>query len=151
MIAAGSLLALGTLLALEGREVVVLRTRDPLGIWHESRTWVADYGGYAWIEAASEERNFYRHIVENPQVELVRHGQTGAYRAVAIETPEGHELIRRLLARKYGLADWWIGLLTDTSRSVAIRLEAAPRETPGGPPLPPPGFSSAAGGAELRR
>ena len=35
----------------------------------------------------------------------------------------GHRRIRRLLAEKYGWADTWIGLLTDTSRSVAVRLD----------------------------
>jgi len=33
------------------------------------------------------------------------------------------ERVRRLLAAKYGFADRWIGVLVDTSRSVAIRLE----------------------------
>lgn len=44
-------------------------------------------------------------------------------RAVPVETPEAHEHVRRLLAAKYGFADRWIGVLVDTSRSVAIRLE----------------------------
>jgi hypothetical protein len=28
-----------------------------------------------------------------------------------------------LLAEKYGWADWWVGLLQDTSQSVAVKLE----------------------------
>jgi len=27
-----------------------------------------------------------------------------------------------MVAEKYGVADWWIGWLADTSRSIAIRL-----------------------------
>jgi len=45
------------------------------------------------------------------------------YRAEPQPNPEGHERIRRLLAEKYGWADWWVGLLQDTSGSIAIRLE----------------------------
>ena len=74
-----------TLVALEGREVVVLETIDGAGVARATRTWVADDDGYAWIEAANPERPF-------------------------------------LLARRYGWADRWIGLLADTSGSVAVRL-----------------------------
>jgi hypothetical protein len=40
----------------------------------------------------------------------------------------GHRRIRGLLAAKYGWADAWVGLLQDTSRSVAVRLTPAPHD-----------------------
>jgi len=40
-----------------------------------------------------------------------------------IEGDGGHRRIRSLLRARYGVADAWIGLLADTSRSVAIRLD----------------------------
>jgi len=51
-----------------------------------------------------------------------------ALRMVARPEPgvAGHERIRSLLRAKYGWADRWVALLQDTSRSVAIRLDAAP-------------------------
>jgi hypothetical protein len=117
------LFTLITLVALEGFEVVVVRTRDVRGGTRTTRTWVADYDGFAWIEAANPEREFYQHILLKPDIAVVRHGETRRYHAVPMPNPDGHQLIRRLLAEKYGFADCWIGLIADTSRSLAIRLE----------------------------
>lgn len=118
-----ALFALVTLAALEGREVVVVRTSDGHGNVRETRTWIADHEGSLWIEAANPEREFYHHILANPEVGLRRDGEWHSYHAVPIATPEGHARIRELLARKYGWADRWVGLVADTSRSIAIRLE----------------------------
>ena len=96
---------------------------DGRGHTRETRTWVADHAGLVWIEAANPEREFYRHILENPDVELKRRAQVRRYHATSVATPEGHALIRRLLVEKYGWADRWIGLIANTSRSIAIRLE----------------------------
>jgi len=115
--------AVTTLYALEGREVVVVRTRGDDGEVRETRTWIADDGGYAWIETANLERPFYRDILARPDIEVVRGDSTQAFRAVPLPPPEGHPLIRGLLAQKYGWADWWIGLVADTSSSTAIRLD----------------------------
>lgn len=112
-----------TLVALEGRDVVVLKTVGPQGEARQTRTWVVEDGGFAWIEAASESRPFLLHIRADPQVEVHRGSLVQRCRAQVLPNPEGHELIRRLLAHKYGWADRWIGMLTDTSGSLAIRLE----------------------------
>lgn len=111
-----------TLAALEANEVVVLRTVDADGRPRETRTWVADDGGFAWIEAANPDRPFLRHLVAHPEVELRRAGSVRRCRAEPMANPDGHAHIRALLARRYGWADRWIGMLTDTSRSVAVRL-----------------------------
>ena len=114
--------AVVTLVALEGREVVVLRTVDATGGMRETRTWVADEDGYAWIEAANPDRPFLRDIAINPEIEMRRGGVLQHCHAVPLPNPDGHLRIRRLLAQKYGWGDWWIGLLTDTSGSSALRL-----------------------------
>ena len=44
-------------------------------------------------------------------------------RASIVPNPAGHRRIRDLLAARYGWADCWIGLVADTRRSVAVRLE----------------------------
>ena len=120
---AASVFVTVTLVALEGQEVAVVRTRDGRGGMRETRTWVADHDGHAWIESANPERPFYVHILANPEVEVVRGGRVLHFRAVPLPPEEGHALIRRLLAEKYGWADVWIGLLADTSASTAIRLD----------------------------
>lgn len=112
--------------ALESAEVVVLRTFDADGTAHESRVWIADdEDGRAWIEAAEPQKPFYLRLLARPEVELLRAGETQSMRAVPLPGPEGHRRIRDLLAAKYGWRDIWVGVLVDTSASVAVRLEPA--------------------------
>ena len=112
-----------TLVALEGGEVVVLRTVDDHGAPRETRTWVADESGAAWIEAANAERPFLRQLHAAPDVHLRRGGVWRPCRGAEVSNPEGHTRIRRLLADKYGWKDCWIGLLADTADSRAVRLD----------------------------
>lgn len=115
--------AVTTMAALEGSEVVVLHTGLETAHPRDTRVWVVDFGGAAWIESANPEREFYRDILTDPNVELSRDGRRFAYRAVPITDGTGHQLIRSLLREKYGWADAWIGMIADTSSSIAIRLE----------------------------
>lgn len=122
-----------TWVALEGRQVIILRTRDAEGTTRETRTWVAEEGGALFVEAAHAERPFYRHLLADPRVEVVgADGATRAYRATAVANPYGHRHIRRLLAAKYGWADAWVGLLQDTSASLEVRLEPVAAPGPDG-------------------
>ncbi len=116
------LLAALTWLALEGQEVALLRTVDAKGAIRETRVWVTRTGGYLLLEAATPERAWYRDILRSPSVELTLDGRTTAFRAEPVLGPDGHAHIRSLLREKYGLADWWVGLLQDTSQSIAVRL-----------------------------
>ena len=116
-----------TLIALEGREVVVLETTAPDGTVHETRTWVADADGATWIEAANPERPFLRDLRTHPDLALVRGGRVLRCRATpSADADGGHARIRALLAARYGWADRWIALVADTRRSLAIRLDCAP-------------------------
>ena len=45
--------------------------------------------------------------------------------AIPVPGAEAHGHIRKLLRAKYGIADWWVGLLQDTTRSVAVRIAPA--------------------------
>ena len=113
-----------TLTALEGVEVVQLRTTKPDGGVRTTRTWVAAADGALWIEAATPERPFLRDLAARPDAELVRGGKPLPMRATIVEGDAGHRKIRDLLRARYGWADRWIGMLADTSRSVAVRLDA---------------------------
>jgi len=119
-----ALLAFGaiTWAALEGQEVVVVRTRGSDGAAHATRTWVADAGGATWIEAANPERPFLHDLERAPELELERGGGLQRCQAAIVPNPEGHRHIRALLAARYGWADRWIGLIADTRRSVEVRL-----------------------------
>ncbi len=114
-----------TWLALESREVVVIRThRDDGGI-RETRIWIADAEGAWWLEAASPESEWYRDILADPRVEVIRGGRTVPLLATPLPGEEGHEKIRRLLRQKYGLADLWIAMIQDGSASVLVSVKPA--------------------------
>jgi len=109
--------------ALESREVVVLHTRGSDGVEKATRVWIADEGAYSWLESPTSERIWYRHVLENPNVTIERGGRMLTCTAEPIPGPEGHAKIRSLLRSKYGWADVWVGLLQDTSQSIAVRLK----------------------------
>jgi hypothetical protein len=111
-----------TLVALEGREVVLLRTFASNADVHEARVWVADDRGVTWIEVADAGKEFYRRMLADPHVEVVRGGTAARYHAEPDLSRAAHDRIRNLLRKKYGWADWWVGLLVDTSGSIAVRL-----------------------------
>ena len=121
--ALAAMFAAVTLVALEGKEVVQVRTTTPDGGVRVTRTWIADDDGTSWLEAATPDRPFLRDVEQRPELELVRGGSVLTLRAVPVPGDAGHRTIRRLLAEKYGWADTWIGQLTDTSHSVAVRLD----------------------------
>lgn len=115
-----------TLVALEGKDVAVLHTRDDTGGARRTRVWVAESDGALWVEAATPERGFYRDLLLRPELDVEHGGR--AQRMIARPEPgdAGHERIRTMLRDKYGWADRWVALLQDTSRSVAVRLDPAP-------------------------
>jgi hypothetical protein len=116
--------AVTTVVALEGVEVVELRTRDADGGGtRTTRVWIADADGASWVEAANPERPFLLDLEAAPRLGVVRDGRERPMRATPEPGADGHQRIRRLLAEKYGWADAWIGLLADTSSSVAVRLD----------------------------
>jgi len=125
LVVAGIAFGTVTLVALEGREVVVIETVDDAGGARRTRTWIADDAGAAWIEAATPERPFVADLRRQPSLVLERHGVRHACTAAIASNPDGHERIRRLLADRYGWADCWIALVADTHTSLGIRLDCA--------------------------
>jgi hypothetical protein len=111
-----------TLVALEGREVVVVETADGA---HRTRTWIADDGDGAWIEAANPERPFVADLHRSPALVLERGGVRRRCSGDLVSNPGGHERVRRLLRDRYGWADRWIGMLADTRASLAVRVRCA--------------------------
>lgn len=124
---AALLFAATTWFALEGRDVAVLRT-GPEAAPRTTRVWVAEADGVRWLEAATPERAWYRDVLAEPVVALEHRGATARYRALPEPGEDGHRRLRALLREKYGWADAFVGLLQDTSRGVAVRLE--PIEAP---------------------
>jgi len=114
-----------TVVALEGREVVVLETHDASGAARRTRTWIADDGDSLLVEAATPERPFVQDLAHDPTLVLERAGERRECTAEVVPNPGGHVRIRRLLAERYGWADRWVALVADTTRSIALRLTCA--------------------------
>ncbi len=118
-------LAAGHLALIEmGREVVVLHTRAPDGVWNQARLWVVDHEGRAWLHGNLGSR-WMDGLHADPHVRLERGGETRDYVASPVSGP--HPSIDRLLRDKYGIADWWVRVLApDGDATRAVRLEPAP-------------------------
>ena len=110
-------------LALESGGVAVLETRAPDGTPRTTRVWVAEEDGSLLVEAASAERPWYRDVLLDPMVSLKREGHVEAFRALPEPGDAGHRRVRELLRARYGWRDAWVGLIQDTSGSIAVRLE----------------------------
>src|SRR5262245_24396816 len=108
--------------ALESSGVAVLETRAPDGSLRSTHVWFSDAEGKLWLESGTPENSWYLDIQRDPHVSFSAAGRSGQYLAQRVEDPGAHDVIRSLLREKYGLRDWWIALLFDTSRSVAVQL-----------------------------
>jgi hypothetical protein len=122
VLAALALVALGTYLAGERGEVAVLRTFDASGAPHETKLWVVDHAGHAWVRVARPERSWYRRLLASPEVELVRGGRAERLRAVPDPSPQARAEIDAAFAAKYGATDAWYGWLV-RSDPLPVRLE----------------------------
>lgn len=121
--AGGALGAAGfTLFALEAGGVAVAETRRADGSTRETHVWYAEVDGEIWLEAGTPENAWFVDVQRDPTLALRTDAGTARYVAEPLPNPDGHERIRVLLREKYGLRDAWIGLVFDTSRSVAVRL-----------------------------
>jgi hypothetical protein len=116
------LVALGTFVAGEQIEVVVLRSFDREGHAHETKLWVVDHEGHVWLRSARARLGWLQRVRENPRVELVRNGQTAAYLATVVETDDARREIDAAMAEKYGWIDRWYDLLLHAN-PIPIRLD----------------------------
>lgn len=103
-----------------GREVAVLRTQRSDGSWQETRLWIVDDAGSAWLHSAGPD--WAARFAGDPIVEVVREGATRRYQAHAVPGP--HPRIHELLRAKYGWADRWVRFIgPDTDQVLVVRLD----------------------------
>lgn len=126
MAAVVALTVLGVVLltwwALEWSGIAILETRSADGAVRSTHVWYAEPHGELWIEAGTPENDWYVDVQEDPRVSFSALERSGEYVAQTISGHEAHLRIRDLLREKYGFRDWWIGVLFDTSQSVAVRM-----------------------------
>jgi hypothetical protein len=137
----GSLVAFIVLtwLALEAGGVAVVETLASDGSTRSTHVWFVtpdDVGspgdpagnpgkGEIWVEAGTPANGWYMDIQERATLALTSRSEariSGRYLARPIPGEAPHRRIRALLREKYGLRDWWIASVFDTSQSVAVRL-----------------------------
>lgn len=105
----------------EINEVVVLTTTDAAGNAHETRLWIVDDVGRAWLRAGSPQARWYGQLVASADVTVVRDDVSADFRAVPVSEARGR--INELMAAKYGSADRILALIADRGDSVPIRLD----------------------------
>ena len=115
-------LGLGTYVAGEQTEVVVVRSFDADGAPHETKVWAVDYEGDVFVRVANPQRGWFQRLTATPRAELVRGGRTQA--VIAEPEPEAHAAVDRAFRAKYGAVDWWYGLLLRRD-PVPVRLRPA--------------------------
>ena len=109
------------MIAAEQGEVVVVTTHDAAGDGEDTRLWIVDTDGAAWLRAGTPRAGWYQRLVAVPDIEVVRDGKTIQARAVPV--PDMRERVNGLMHEKYGTADSVIGMMVDRSGSIAIRLD----------------------------
>ena len=109
----------------EQTEVARLRTFDADGAPHDTKLWVVDDGPALFVRVARPERRWLARLVAEPRVELTRHGETHSYRATPMPDAETRARVDRLMAQKYGRADWWYGVVVRT-QPIPVRLDSEP-------------------------
>ncbi len=108
--------------ALESGGVAVIETRTPEGSVRSTHVWYAEPSEELWLEAGTPENAWLQDVQQHPVLTFRANGLSARYFAGPVNDPTGHTRIRSLIREKYGFRDRWVGLMVDTSRSVAVRL-----------------------------
>ena len=108
----------------ESGEVVVLETRDAGGATHETRVWVVDHDGVAWLRTGDPESPWLARVRAHPEVVVMRNGERRPFRATPVEDPATRARINALTLEKYGLAERILrAVMMDPDGATPIRLE----------------------------
>jgi hypothetical protein len=114
----------GIYVASESGEVVVLKAWDDQKIAHETRLWVVDADGFAWIRTGNPNSSWLGRVRANPEVEVTRGGETKQFRAVLVTDPTVRDRTNSLVLEKYGLAERYLrATMLDPNQVTSVRLE----------------------------
>jgi len=108
--------------ALESSGVAVLETRAEDGSQRSTHVWFTEPGGELWLEAGTPENPWYLDVGREPALSFSSPTRSGEFLARPHPGEAPRQRVRSQLRKKYGLRDWWVGVLFDTSRSVAVEL-----------------------------
>ncbi len=105
-----------------GGEVVTLETKDAEGKPQQTRLWVVDHEGRAWLRSGAPESGWFLRLEADANVSVTRNGTTAAYRAEPVRDPAVRDRIHALMAEKYTFAERFIAATRDGTHSVPVRL-----------------------------
>ena len=108
--------------ALEAGDVAVIETQTPAGTVRSTHVWYVEPDGELWLEAGTPGNAWFQDVLRSPAVTFKTSGQVSRRTAEPVESSSAQSHIRSLIRAKYGFRDLWVGLIVDTSRSVAVRL-----------------------------
>ena len=104
-------------------EVVVLHSHGVDGD-HETRLWVVDDAGAAWLRTGAANATWLPRIRANSAIEVERGGETHDYNAVVIFEPGAVARINQLELEKYGWSEKLLRSMgSEPTGQVAIRLD----------------------------
>jgi len=109
--------------ALESGGVAVIETRSPDGATRSTHVWYVEPDAELWVEAGTPNNGWFVDVRQRPELRFVAGDRSVACRARPVEGRAAHDRIRGLIREKYGFRDAWVGLLVDTSGSIAVRLD----------------------------
>ncbi len=92
----------------EGGNTAVLRTFDEAGVAHDRVLGLLDDDGQLWVESGHWFRGWYKRLLRNPDVVLLRDDAATPYVAVPVNTPEAVATVTRLMGKGSTNA-YWVG------------------------------------------
>jgi hypothetical protein len=116
----------------QGGNTAVLRTFAPSGESKETVLGLLDDHGQLWVESGHWFRGWYRRVVANPDVELVRAGRAAPYRATPTDTPEAVDTVTRLMGKGTSSRYWIARTLLLFAPIKPVKLD--PRTPASAPP-----------------
>ena len=109
------------MIASESAEVVVLYTQDKSGEQYSTRLWVVDYEEDAWLRAGSEQAGWYKRLLALPETEVLRGSDRRS--VIALPEPANRDTINKLMAKKYGWRDAYVGIFFSRDDAIPVRLD----------------------------
>lgn len=110
------------IVASESGEVVVLTTERADGSSHDTRLWVVDHDGDAWLRAGNASAGWFQDLLANPEVTVERDEVRTVYQADPQPALLGP--INDAMRAKYGWRDAYVSLFFSRDDAVPIRLVA---------------------------
>lgn len=121
------LLGLAQLGASESGEVLVLETLDAEGQPHETRIWVVDDAGVAWVRGG-EGSGWVQRLLQNPEIRAERSDKWAPFLTVPVRESAARDRVNALMREKYGFADRFIAFsLGDSARAGSLPIRLDPR------------------------